>query len=217
MAGSRTKGGGRHADIPASVLVLCMLLLAGCGGSGDQSGGGGTTIPQVQAEATPPPAPAAPPPAAAGGMIATERVASCAGFTTASAAQFLGVPAADIKDLSADIYDKLRSCGFTSTTDRSKRVSFSLAIADSAKEAIEDMAVFREHLGVGQSALGGVTGTGADATPYETVANLGDEAVWARINQTLNVRLGNVTIQVAFPEDRAAQEQLAALVVKGLR
>jgi hypothetical protein len=200
----------RGAAITAGATVLIALALAGCGGSGEQSGGTGTS-------SVPAPAATSTPTAAASGMIAPQRVAGCAGFTAAAAAQLLGVPVADIKDASSDIYDKLRSCTYASTADSTKQVSFTLAVADSVREATDDMAVLRGHLGVGQRALGGVTGSGAEATPFEEVAKLGDEAVWARLNKTLNVRVGNITVQVAFPEDRAAQEQLARSVVAGLR
>ena len=191
------KGQGRCLRAVA-VLILLLTGLAACqGGSGDQ---------EDQADASP----------SASGMVAAERVANCAGFRSEAAAQFLDVPAGEIKDESADIYDKLRSCSFVSSTDDTKRVTFSLRRDDTIEEAADEMAQFRGHLGVADKALGGESGAASNAAPYEDIPNLGDEAVWARVNGTLNVREGNVSIQVAFPEDRAEQERLAALVVAGL-
>jgi hypothetical protein len=183
----------RTALLRGAGLTLLVIGLAAC--SGDQGGEAAST---------------------AGGMVAAERVANCAGFTAETAAKFLGVPAADVKDQSADVYAKLRSCDFVSSDD-SKRISFSLRRDDSVEEAADEMATFRGHLGVGTEALDRATGTASDAAPYEEVPDLGEEAVWARVNGTLNVREGNVSIQVLLPQDRAEQQRLAALVVAGLR
>lgn len=188
--------GRRTVMLRGGGLTLLLFALAACS---DNQGG----------EAGAPPG--------TGGMVAAERAANCAGFTAEAAAQFLGVPADDVKDESADIYDKLRSCIFVSSSDGSKQINFALRQDDSVEEAADEMASFREHLGVGTEALDRVTGTETDAAPYEEVPDLGAEAVWARINGTLNVREGNVTIQVLFPEDRAEQQRLAGLVVAGLR
>jgi hypothetical protein len=193
------RGPCRAALARGGGLMLLLTGLAACqGGSGEQGGEAGSQP-------------------TASGMVAAERVANCAGFTSEAAAQFLGVPAGDVKDESADIYDKLRSCSFASSTDDTKRVTFSLRRDDTIEEAADEMAQFREHLGVADKALGGETGAASNAPPYEDIPSLGDEAVWARVNGTLNVREGNVSIQVAFPEDRAEQKRLAALVVAGLR
>ncbi len=192
------RGRRRAALARGGGLILLLTGLAACqGGSDDQEGEAGSQP-------------------SASGMVAAERVANCAGFTSEAAAQFLDVPAGEIKDESADIYDKLRSCSFASSTDDTKRVTFSLRRDDTIEEAADEMAQFREHLGVADKALGGEGGATSNAAPYEEISDLGDEAVWASVNGTLNVREGNISLQVEFPEDRGEKERLAALVIAGL-
>ena len=151
------------------------------------------------------------------GMVAAAKVASCAGYTTEVAAQVLNVPAAEIEEKSQDLYEKLRSCSFVSSQDATRRVEFSLRRDDSVEEATDEMDVFRSHLGTGQGAMADVTGEKAKGAPYEEVPGLGDEALWAPINGTLNVRLGNVSVQVSLPDDREAQRRIAERVIAGLR
>jgi hypothetical protein len=78
------------------------------------------------------------------------------------------------------------------------------------------MAVFRDHLGVARAVLPDA-GDATKGAPVEEIAGLGDEAIWARVNGTLNVRWGNVTIQVSLPDDRDVQRRIAEKVLEGLR
>lgn len=191
----------------APLLVVAFAAQAGCGGGPvDDGGAAGGGKAGVAREAG----------TGGGGMVAAERVANCAGFTAETAAEILGVPAAEVEDESTDLYDKLRNCSYASRQDSAKRVNFSLRRDDSIEEAADEMDVFRSHLGTAQGALAGVTGEEAKGAPYEEVPGLGDEALWAPINGTLNVRRGNVSIQVSLPDDREAQEKVAERVVAGL-
>jgi hypothetical protein len=196
--GFRTFGGLGSAPIPGLVLALVAVVVAGCGGQQADGGHGAGA--------------AGEPAGHGGGLIAAEKVANCAGFTSDAAAEFLGVPAAEIEDHSQDVYDKLRTCSFVSSRAGSNLVGFSLRRDDSVEEAADEMDVFRSHLGVAQGTPAG----DASGAPYEEVPGLGDEALWARANGTLNVRLGNVTIQVELPADREVQKKIAERVIAGL-
>jgi hypothetical protein len=149
-------------------------------------------------------------------VISTEKVKACAGFTPQTAATLLGVPAAGIVDQSSDLYEKLRSCSFVDPKNPKTQLTFSLRRDDSVEEAAEEMASFRDHLGVARQVLPGAEGSTKEPAAQE-IPGLGDEAVWTRINGTLNVREGNVTIQVSRPEDREVQKKVVEKVLEGLR
>ena len=185
-----------------AMALLCLGGLSGCtSGPGGAAGGGEAG--KSAGSST------------GGGVIAAEKVKTCAGFTPETAASLLGVPAAGIEDHSNDLYEKLRSCTFADPKRSEARLSFSLRRDDSVEEAAEEMATFREHLGVARQVLPDAEGSKGAAV--QEIAGLGDEAVWARVNGTLNVREGNVTIQVSLPEDREAQKRVAEKVLEGLR
>jgi hypothetical protein len=176
--------------------VICVVGLGACtSGSGGSASGTGAKP-------------------ATSGLVAIEKVTACAGFTPETAAGLLGVPAATVVDHSSDIYEKLRSCSFED--EDGTYLTFSLRHDDSAEEAAQEMAVFRDHLGVARQVLPDA-GDASKGAPVEEVAGLGDEAVWARVNGTLNVRSGNITIQVSLPEDRDVQRRIAEKVLEGLR
>lgn len=144
-------------------------------------------------------------------------MAGCAGFTAARAAAFLGVPAADIKDASTNLYEKLRMCSFASTQEDGRTLlGLSLRRDDSIEEATLEMARLRENAGLAQGVIAGATTQDAKGPAYEEIAGLGDEAIWTQVNGTLNVRKGNVAIQIMAPSDRDAQKRLAEQVVAGL-
>jgi hypothetical protein len=188
---------------PGWVLaVFCLATLGGCT-SGPGGAGGGEAGQSGKA-------------ATGGGAISAEKVKTCAGFTAETAATLLGVPAAGIVDHSSDLYEKLRNCSFVDPKNPEARLSFSLRRDDSVKEAAEEMVSFREHLGVARQVLPGA-GDSAKGPAVQEIPGLGDEAVWVRVNGTLNVREGNVTVQVSLPEDRETQKRVAQRVLEGLR
>jgi hypothetical protein len=119
-------------------------------------------------------------------------------------------------DQSSDIYEKLRNCSFADKEHPGSYLTFSLQREESVEEAARQMAIFRDHLGVAREVLPDV-GDSTKGAPVEEIAGLGDEAVWARVNGTLNVRAGNVTIQVSLPEDRDTQRRIAEKILEGLR
>jgi hypothetical protein len=189
---------------PTWVLVLlCLVGLDGC-----------TSPPGGNAGAKGQPAKSGK--AVNGEVIPVEKVKACAGFTPETAAALLGVPAAGIVDQSSDIYEKLRSCSFVDPGKPGTQLTFSLRRDDSVEEAAEEMASFRDHLGVARQVLPGAEGSAKEPAVQE-IPGLGDEALWVRINGTLNVREGNVTIQVAQPEAREAQKKVVEKVLEGLR
>jgi hypothetical protein len=197
---------GHVASWKGARWTLVLLCLAGLGGCTSGPGGQGSGSGARKSEKA----------ATAGGVIPVEKVKACAGFTPETAAALLGVPAAGIVDRSADLYEKLRSCTFLDPKNPSTLLTFSLRRDDTAEEAKEEMVSFRDHLGVARQSLPGVEGSTKEPAVQE-ISGLGDEALWVRINGTLNVREGNVTIQVAQPEDREAQKKVAEKVLEGLR
>ncbi len=134
---------------------------------------------------------------------------NCVGFTAADAAKILGVPAANLTARSEEVYETLRMCSFT--PKNGKGLSFSIAVAKSAKDAKSDMEQLRSHL---ETAAG--TAPFKDKLPkgaYSDISGLGDEAVWTDVNSTLNVRKGNITIQVITPSDKMVQIKIAEAVL----
>jgi hypothetical protein len=198
---------GRLASWKEPVWLLALFCLGGLGACTSSPGGnaGGRGQPGKGEKAT-----------TAGGVIPAERVKTCAGFTPETAATLLGVPAAGIVDRSADLYEKLRSCTFLDPKNPSTLLTFSLRRDDSVEEAKEEMVSFRDHLGVARQSLPGAEGSTKEPAVQE-ISGLGDEALWVRINGTLNVREGNVTIQVSQPGDRDVQKKVAEKVLEGLR
>jgi hypothetical protein len=184
----------------ASTWIVVALYLAGLiGCTSAPEGGGG--VEKASKRSTP-----------VSGIIPAEKVEACAGFTPQTAAFLLGVSAAGIVDQSRDIYDKLRSCIFVDPEDPLSGLAFSLRRDDSVEEAAAEMATFREHLGVARQVFHGAEGS-TEGAAVEEIPGLGDEAVWTRVNGTLDVRFGNIMIQVSRPEDRATQKRVAALAL----
>ena len=148
-----------------------------------------------------------------GGTVSLATVQSCAGFSTAAAAEILGIPAADLVDQSQDLYETLRSCSFGNPNDSRQSVIFSLSHDESVEEATAEMASLRSNLELAQHTPAGAPGEGA----YSDISGLGDEALWTAVNGTLNVRWRNVSLQVISPSDKKAQIAVAEKVLAGLR
>ncbi len=151
--------------------------------------------------------------AASGGTVPLATVKSCAGFSTAAAAEILGIPAADLVDQSQDLYETLRSCSFGNPNDSRQSVIFSLSHDESVEEATAEMASLRSNLELAQNTPAGTSGDGA----YSDISGLGDEALWTAVNGTLNVRRGNIYLQIISPSDKKAQIAVAEKVLAGLR
>lgn len=182
-------------------LLLVVAALAACGREPASQVGGDAAARAPAASATVPP----------------EKVAGCAGFTGERAAAFLGVPAADVKDASTNLYAELRMCSFSSTQEDGRTLlGFSLRRDASIEEATLEMARLRENVGLAQGVIADTTKPDAKGPAYEEIRGLGEEAIWTQVNGTLNVRKGNVSIQVMSPSDRDAQKRLAEQVVAGL-
>ncbi|HKA87561.1 MAG TPA: hypothetical protein VKE22_07835 [Haliangiales bacterium] len=148
-----------------------------------------------------------------GGGFPASMVASCAGFTAAAGAEFLGVPPADVKDSSIATGDYSRECRFASTTEPKKKVGFQLIFSDTVEAAIADMAQSRDNY---KLAYRTPARQGAEV-PFEEIAGVGDEAFWTAINGFVVMRRGNLTFTFTYPyQDKKGQIELARKVVAGM-
>ncbi len=148
-----------------------------------------------------------------GGGFPASMVVSCAGFTAAAAAEFLGVPPADVKDSSVATGDYSRECRFASINEPKKKVGFQLVFSDTVEAAIQDMAQSRDNY---KLAYRTPARQHADV-PFEEIAGVGDEAFWTSINGFLLVRRGNLAFTFTYPfQDKKGQIELARKVVAGI-
>ncbi len=134
----------------------------------------------------------------------------CAGFTADDAASYLGVPAAQVK---ANVQESSKGfwlCSF-GTPANANAMSISVKIADTDKDAVEDMASYRSHLEVaGEQPQWKDLPKGA----YSDIGGLGDEAVWTDISGSLTVRKGATTLQVMQPAGKLEQIKVAEAFLK---
>jgi hypothetical protein len=152
-----------------------------------------------------------------GAVVDPAKIEACAGFAPDAAAAIVGVPAADLESSNTLIHATLRVCSFQSRRQASKSLSFSLGWEANAEEAAVEMARLRENAGVARDAVGVVTGSSEQKPASHEIPGIGDEAVYVRINDTVNVRVANVIVQVNNAPDLEAQKKVAQLVVSGLR
>jgi hypothetical protein len=132
---------------------------------------------------------------------------SCGGFTVATAAKVLAIPADQIADHSEQL-DWGKQCSFAPRNDASAQdsVSFLLSRDDSVDAATLAFAQLRDHAGI------------ADATianqASHAVQGLGDEALWVAANDSLYVRVGDVTVTITLPNDEARQIKVARALLE---
>jgi len=129
----------------------------------------------------------------------------CAGFTAGDAAKILGLPASSLKSNTEKVHATLWICSFTPPDGQG--LSFSVAVAKSAKTAAEDMEELRNNL-----VIAGGTAPFKDNLPkgaYSDIMGVGDEAVWTDVNGSLTARKGNITVQVLSPPGKMVQIKVA--------
>jgi hypothetical protein len=79
------------------------------------------------------------------------------------------------------------------------------------------MARTRENLGLAKRSIGSVTGSTDKGPALQEISGLGDEAYYTSVNDSLTVRVANVTIMVMNAPDLEAYKAVAGEVIKGLR
>ncbi len=188
------------AWFPASVMLLAAVT--GCGG--------GTPLASAPAAGK----------TASGtrgaGIVEPARIEACGGVTPASAAAIAGVAAAGVKFEANRPYEALLMCVYTAANGDTL-VSFSLASEPTAAAQEQELVTERANVGLAKGSIEGVTGTRDRKAASFEIPDLGDEAFWASINHSLVMRVGNVRVQVIYPNDVEKQKQVARLVAAGLR
>jgi hypothetical protein len=147
-----------------------------------------------------------------GGTIPESTLASCAGFTTTAAAEFLSVPPADIQDMSVST-EATRNCRFVSKTQPGKKVGWDMHLSNTVADATASMAELRG----GYTLAFKTPARQGTAAPFEEISGLGDEAFWTAINGMVVVRRANVMFEFLYPfKDKTAQVELAKKVLAGM-
>jgi hypothetical protein len=194
------KNGFGVVSWPVSVMLL--VALTGCGGGTPESSAptGGAAASGTRG----------------GGTVDPARIEACGGVTPANAAAIAGVPAAGVKFQPTRLHEALLMCVYTAPNGNTL-VSFSLASEPSVTAQEEALATERQNVGLAKRSIEGVTGTQNRKPASFEIPDLGDEAFWASINNSLVMRVGNVRVQVIVPNDVEKQKQVARLVAAGLR
>jgi hypothetical protein len=152
----------------------------------------------------------------AGQTVSTETIARCAGFTVEDAAEILAVPVSGLEDRSRDETETIRICSYVSTSDPSTLVAFNLSPRESVAEAISEMAYNREMMGVAQTSIEGAMGEKGGEPAYEEIDGVGDEAFWSPLHGAMQMRVGDVFVQVTMPNDLEKQKAIGRKVAEGL-
>lgn len=149
-------------------------------------------------------------------MVSPAAVAACGGFTLNDAANVLGVPATGLEDRSEASSHSLNLCSFL-ISGSMEGVGFYLSVSDTVQRAVVEMEQGRGMAGFAQTTIDEATGTQSQNKALESENNIGDEAYFMEVNGTLNVRVGNVQIQVFHLEDREQMKEVGRIVAAGLR
>jgi hypothetical protein len=145
-----------------------------------------------------------------------EVVNRCAGFGAAQAAELLGVAAADLEPRFEQVTPTTRGCTFTHRGDQTRQVSFSITREDSVDEAKHSFASYRDTVTMSSRAREAVMKEKPPEGAYVDILGVGDEAVWSHTNESLNVRLANLTIMVLRPDEKKQQVAVAQKVIENL-
>lgn len=125
----------------------------------------------------------------------------------------LGIPASEIKVRADELYEGAGTCVFDGGA-AGKTISFTITVAKTVQDAADEMVTYRSHL---ETAAG--TSQYKDKLPngaYSEIEGLADDAVWTDINKTLNVRQGNVSLQISLPNDKMTQLKIAQKFISKL-
>lgn len=186
--------------VTLSVLIAGALAATSCGDNGNAPEGAAAV------QATP----------ASAGLISQQTIDGCAGFTREKAAALLGLGAAIVTDYSRT-EGPLRHCVYRQSDRNTGIVSFTLMRKASVDEAKTTMASEREAIGMAQRAIDGVTGSKTKEAAVQDAPDVGDEAFFSPVNETIMLRVGNVIAQVSGPQDLALKRRAAREVAQGLR
>ncbi len=150
------------------------------------------------------------------GLVSPAAVAACGGFTIKDAASILGVPANELEDRSEVSSSKLSLCSFLRSGSM-EGVGFYLSVSNSVERAVAEMEQGRGMAGFAQTTIDQATGTKSQEEALENADGLGEEAYFMEVNGTLNIRVGNVQIQVLPMEDQEQMKKVGRIVAMGLR
>ncbi len=206
-------GKWKMRGVGATVCAALIVVTVACGGSPAEkssASGGSTTDRSTTSAAVKAPASA---------KVAKEKIDGCAGFTAEAAAKILQISPSDVKASSTPVHDALRICSYESAGKSSPKepVVFSLEIEKSVEASIDSMSRLRDNAGIAKRSIEGVTGDKDQGPASRDIDGIGDEAIWLKVNGALYVRAGNVNVTVLQPSDIELQQQVAKMVVTGLR
>ena len=95
-------------------------------------------------------------------------------------------------------------------------VCFYLSVSNSIERAVAEMEQGRGVASVAQTTIDRATGTESQEEALENAEELGEEAYFMEVNGTLNIRVGNVQIQVLPMEDQEQMRKVGRIVSMGL-
>lgn len=182
------------------VVTLCVVMLCSCtdASNDQQASGGGSSSPSGAT------------------VYSMDVVNACAGYGASQAAEFLGVAAAEIEQVFAQVTPTTRGCTFAYRPDQTRQVSFTISRDESIDEAKHSFASYRETVSISSRVQQSATGEKPAEGAYVDILGVGDEAVWSHTNESLAVRHKNLTIMVMRPDDRKQQAAVAQKVLAGL-
>ncbi|MCU7802927.1 MAG: hypothetical protein KZQ96_06995 [Candidatus Thiodiazotropha sp. (ex Lucinoma borealis)] len=150
------------------------------------------------------------------GMISDAAIAACGGFTIEDAASIMGLPASELEDRSEVYSSESSLCSFL-RAGSTEGVGFYLSVSNSIERAVAQMEQGRGMASFAQTTIDRATGTESKEEALENAEGLGEEAYFMEVNGTLNIRVGNVQIQVLHMEDQEQMKKVGRIVSMGLR
>jgi hypothetical protein len=148
-------------------------------------------------------------------VVSAADIATCAGFTIEDAAAILQVAVSDLDDRSESYSEALHLCSYR-LQGSSQGTGFYLSVSPSVERAIAEKDQGREMAGISQQTIDLVTGHESQEKALEELRKIGEDAYFMEVNGTLNVRVGNVQIQVFHLDEREQMLAVARKVAGGL-
>ncbi|MEW8027269.1 MAG: hypothetical protein AB2758_22060 [Candidatus Thiodiazotropha endolucinida] len=149
-------------------------------------------------------------------IVPRAAIAACGGFTIDDAASILDVPASQLEDRSETYSNKLNLCSFQKQGS-ADGVGFYLSISDSVERAKAEMEQGRGMADLAQTTIDQLTGSESQEEALKNAESLGEEAYFMEVNGTLNIRVGNVQIQVFPMQDQQQMKRVGRMVAMGLK
>lgn len=200
----------RNFSLGLSLLLL--FIVSGCGSDvPDTTGQGESVVPASTARTDP---------GVVGsennGMVSPAAIAACGNFTIDDAASILGIPASEMENRSEAYSSESSLCSFL-RAGSSDGVGFYLSVSDSIERAAAEMEQGRGMASMAQTTINQATGTESKEDALKNAEGLGEEAYFMEVNGTLNIRVGNVQIQVLPMENQEQMKKVGQIVAMGLR